>query len=134
MLHAGAAEFRTGWFVESLATQTLVIFVIRTRRRFWRSRPSTPLLIASVTVPLIGVALPYMPFGAKLGFTHLPAVYYPILVGFVVCYLALTEIGKSYFYRRQIAGRPLARRRPHAVRRVHRRAARFSSRTVRRSA
>ena len=55
-------------------------------------------------MPLVGVALPYMPFGRKLGFTHLPFEYYPILVGFVVCYLALVEIGKSYFYRRQITG------------------------------
>ena len=80
LLHAHAAEFRTGWFVESLSTQALVIFVIRTRRHpFWRSRPSTPLLVASLVVPLIGIALPYAPFGHALGFTHLPLVYYPIL-------------------------------------------------------
>src|SRR5258708_27482387 len=73
LLHAHAAEFRTGWFVESLATQTLVIFVIRTRRRpFWRSHPSSALLIASLLVPVIGVGLPYLPFVHDLGFTHLP--------------------------------------------------------------
>ena len=73
VLHAHAPEFRTGWFVESLATQTLVIFVIRTRRHpFWRSRPSRPLLIASLIVPVVGVALPYMPFGHTLGL-HAPA-------------------------------------------------------------
>ena len=80
VLHAHAAEFRTGWFVESLATQTLVIFVIRTRRHpFWQQPAEPPLLIASLLVPVIGVVLPYMPFGHTLGFTHLPLEYYPIL-------------------------------------------------------
>jgi Mg2+-importing ATPase len=127
VLHAHAPEFRTGWFVESLATQTLVIFVIRTRRHpFWRSRPSLPLLIASLTVPLVGVALPYMPFGHYLGFTHLPLQYYPILGALVLTYLALVEMMKSVFYRRHAIGPPLAEPRPHRVRRIHRRAERFS--------
>jgi Mg2+-importing ATPase len=125
-LHAHAAEFRTGWFVESLATQTLVIFVIRTRRQpFWRSRPSTPLLMTTLLVPLIGVALPYSPVGAALGFTHLPAIYYPILFVLVIVYLALVEVLKGVFYARHVAGAPLAPRRPDRVRRIHRRAARF---------
>ena len=126
VLHAHAAEFRTGWFVESLATQTLVIFVIRTRRRpFWRSRPSTPLLIASLIVPVVGIALPYMPFGHTLGFTHLPLEYYPILGAMVLAYLALVEKAKGVFYRRHPIGAPMAVPRPRQVRRVHRRAARF---------
>jgi Mg2+-importing ATPase len=128
VLHAHAAEFRTGWFVESLATQSLVIFAIRTRRSpFWRSRPSRPLLVASLAVPLVGVALPYMPFGHSLGFTHLPAVYYPMLVALVVTYLALVEVGKVFFYRHEAAGTPLARRRPYALRRIHRRASHFTT-------
>ena len=127
VLHAHAPEFRTGWFVESLATQTLVIFVIRTRRNpFWHSRPSRPLLAASLAVPCIGVALPYLPFGHSLGFTHLPLAYYPILAALVVCYLVLVESVKSVFYRRHAVGAPVAERRPHHVRRVHRRADRFS--------
>jgi Mg2+-importing ATPase len=127
VLHAHAPEFRTGWFVESLATQTLVIFVIRTRRHpFWRSRPSTPLLVASLTVPVVGVVLPYMPFGHYLGFTHLPLQYYPILGVLVITYLALVETMKSVFYRRHAIGQPVAEARPHRVRRINRRAARFS--------
>jgi Mg2+-importing ATPase len=127
VLHAHATEFRTGWFVESLATQSLVILVIRTRRiPFWRSRPSMPLLLASILVPAVGLVLPYMPFGGDLGFTHLPAVYYPLLVGLVVTYLALVEAGKVIFYRREVAGEPLARRRSHAIRRAHRRASHFT--------
>jgi P-type Mg2+ transporter len=127
LLHAHAAEFRTGWFVESLATQTLVIFVIRTRRRpFWRSPASRSLRLASLAVPVFGAVLPYLPFGRDLGFTHLPARYYAILVGLVLAYLALVERVKAVFYRQRAVGPPVARRRPHQVRRVHRRAARFS--------
>jgi Mg2+-importing ATPase len=127
VLHAHASEFRTGWFVESLATQTLVIFVIRTRRNpFWRSRPSRSLLGASLAVPCIGVALPYLPFGHSLGFTHLPPAYYPILAGLVVCYVVLVESVKGVFYRRYPVGAPVAERRTQHVRRLHRRADRFS--------
>ncbi len=129
VLHATTPEFRTGWFVESLATQSFVIFVIRTRRLpFWRSRPSRPLLLASIAVPLVGIALTYMPFGTQLGFTHLPAEFYVILVGLVVTYLALVETTKYFFYRAIGPGQPVAVRHPHAVRRLHRRAARFTSR------
>ena len=121
VLHAHAPEFRTGWFVESLATQTLVIFVIRTRRHpFWRSRPSRPLLVASLAVPLIGVALPYMPFGHYLGFTHLPLRVLPDPRGAGVAYLVLVESVKGVFYRRHAVGPPVAERRPHHVRRIHR--------------
>jgi len=128
ILHAHAPEFRTGWFVESLATQTLVIFVIRTRRSpFWRSRPSSALLVASCLVPAIGVTLPYLPFGRDLGFTHLPLRYYPILVGLVIAYLVLVERMKALFYGRHPVGPALAEKRSLHVRRIHRRAARFSA-------
>jgi Mg2+-importing ATPase len=127
LLHAHASEFRTGWFVESLATQTLVIFVIRTRRRpFWHSHPSSSLLVASLVVPAIGVTLPYLWFGHDLGFTRLPWQYYPILVGLVFAYLALVEQAKAFFYRTHPIGAPVAEQRPKHVRRIHRRAARFS--------
>ena len=113
VLHATHAEFRTGWFVESLATQTLVIFVIRTRRLpFWRSRPSTPLLLASLIVPLVGIALPYLPFGhaARL---HAPALrVLPDPRRLVVAYLALVEQAKATFYRTHVIGEPLAAARP----------------------
>jgi Mg2+-importing ATPase len=127
LLHAHAAEFRTGWFVESLSTQALIIFVIRTRRRpFWRSRPSGALTVASLVVPLIGVALPYAPFGHALGFTHLPLVYYPILGSMVVAYLVLVEQAKGVFYKRRPIGAPVAAPEAHQTRRIRRRAARFT--------
>ena len=127
LLHAHAPEFRTGWFVESLSTQALVIFAIRTRRQpFWRSRPSRALAIASLVVPLIGVALPYAPFGHTLGFTHLPLEYYPILGAMVLTYLALVETAKGIFYKHRPIGAPVAVQLSRREKRIHRRAARFT--------
>lgn len=129
VLHASANEFRTGWFVESLATQTLVIFIIRTRRHpFWKSRPSLAIVISSLLVPVIGGVLPYMPFGHTLGFTHLPFEFYPILMVLVIVYLAFVESVKSAFYRARVIEGPVAVRRPRQEHRVARRAARFSRR------
>ena len=69
IFHAGPALFRTGWFVESLATQTLVIFAIRTRRiPFFRSHPSVPLLLAALGVVTVGALLPVTPLARALGF------------------------------------------------------------------
>ncbi len=127
VLHAGATEFRTGWFVESLATQTLIIFAIRTRRvPFFRSRASGPLTITSLTVVALGVLITISPLAHPLGFTALPLQFFGALVGFVVVYLILVEFTKKWFYAEQIreAGRPQRTRgREH---RIHRRAARFS--------
>ncbi|WP_081495072.1 magnesium-translocating P-type ATPase [Mycolicibacterium chubuense] len=127
VLHAGAVEFRTGWFVESLATQTLIIFAIRTRQvPFFRSRPSGWLTITSLTVVAIGTLLTLSPLARTLGFTPLPWQFFAVLGGFVVAYLCLVELAKKIFY-----AEPMHlfvephRTRGHAHR-VHRRAARFS--------
>ncbi len=129
VFHAGPALFRSGWFVESLATQTLVIFAIRTRRiPFFRSRPSLPLLLAAFGVVLIGALLPATPLAATLGFRSLPLAFYGALALMVVCYLGLIEIGKLFFYR--AARAPAAGPRPPIGRRhLRRRAARFSTTT-----
>jgi len=101
VFHAGPPLFRSGWFVESLATQTLVVFVIRTRRiPFWRSRPSRAMLLAVVTVVVIGACLPYSPFSHVLGFHPLPALFFVALIGMVVAYLTLVEFGKRLFFER----------------------------------
>jgi Mg2+-importing ATPase len=106
VFHAHAPLFRSGWFVESLATQSLVVFVIRTRRvPFFRSRPSRPLLVTTITVVLVGLALPYSPFAHALGFQRLPWLFLVILVGMAGTYLALAELGKSFFYRHAASGR-----------------------------
>jgi len=132
VFHAGQALFQTGWFVESLATQTLVIFVIRTRRvPFFRSVASAPMALAAVGITAIGAVLPYTGHLARiLGFRPLPATFFFALAGIVVVYLALAETGKYWFYRLYHAPatpEPRHRRRGY---RVHRRAGRFTARTL----
>jgi hypothetical protein len=98
---AHAPLFRSGWFVESLATQSLVVFVIRTRRvPFFHSRPSAPLLATTLAVVTAGIAIPYSPVAHALGFRSLPSLFLAILGAMTATYLALAEGGKSYFYRR----------------------------------
>ena len=134
-LHAGPVEFRSGWFVESLATQTLVIFVIRTRRTpSWRSSPSRPLLLTTLGCAAAGVVLPFTPLAGVFGFTALPPEFLGILAGMVALYLALAELGKAWFYRPKIGTEPIARRRPRRVRRIERRAARWTHRAPARDA
>jgi Mg2+-importing ATPase len=95
------ALFQTGWFVESLLTQTLIIHIIRTAKiPFFQSRASTALIATTAAICLIGAALPYTRLGATLGFTPLPALYWPILAGFLVSYATLTHMVKSWFIRR----------------------------------
>jgi Mg2+-importing ATPase len=126
---AGPALFRSGWFVESLATQTLVVFVIRTHRvPFWTSRPSRALVSAVVTVIVIGALLPYAPFAHDLGFTALPADFFAVLAVMVVLYLFLVERAKIRFFER-VPG-PAHPERPPETRR-ERRVRRRGSRWVR---
>ena len=95
--------FHTGWFVESLATQTLVIFVIRTAGNPLRSRPSLALTVTTSAVVLASLVLPYTPLGALLGFTPLPPLFFLFLVGVVGTYLLLVESAKRRLMRSAIA-------------------------------
>jgi P-type Mg2+ transporter len=80
---AAAPLFRSGWFVESLATQTLIVFVIRTRRvPFIRSRPSRPLLVSVIAVVVVGALIPQSPLADPLGFAPLPLAFFAVLVAF----------------------------------------------------
>src|SRR5664280_2911747 len=128
LLHAGHTEFRTGWFVESIATQTLVIYVIRTRRvPFFKSRPSLPMLFVPTGAALVGAVLPYTGLANLLGFTPLPATFFLLLFGMVVVYLLLVELATTRFYRPPHA-RPPRIASTHAdrlERRIRRRASRF---------
>ncbi|CAN5665070.1 magnesium-translocating P-type ATPase [soil metagenome] len=126
VLHAGPVEFRTGWFVESLATQTLIIFAIRTRRiPFYRSRPGGILAVSAIAVVIVGVALTLSPIGTALGFTTLPWMFFVALALMTVVYLVLVEATKKMFYSDSLHlhDRSRTRGREH---RIHRRAARFS--------
>lgn len=94
VFQASEQLFHTGWFVESLATQTLVLFVIRTGGNPLRSRPSLPLAITILLVVIIGTVLPFTPPGWVLGFTPLPALYFLFLLGMTATYLGLVELVK----------------------------------------
>jgi P-type Mg2+ transporter len=100
VFHAGEGLFHTGWFVESLATQVLVIFVIRTRGNPFRSKPSSVLTATSLAVVAAATALPFTPLGTRLGFVPVPALFFLILAGMVVGYLAMVQVTKTWFYHR----------------------------------
>jgi len=102
LLHAQEAEFHTGWFVESLATQTLVLFVIRTSGNPFRSRPSRALTATTLGVVILGIILPFLPFGTRLGFTPLPPIYFAFLAAATVTYLLLVEIAKRFLMRKTL--------------------------------
>jgi P-type Mg2+ transporter len=103
--HAGEVLFHTGWFVESLATQTLVLFVIRTMGNPLRSRPSLPLTITTVAIVIVGVLLPFSPLAGILGFTALPVPYFAFLAISMVTYLLLVEFAKRRLFGRYTASR-----------------------------
>ncbi len=131
VFHAGESLFQTGWFVESLATQTLVIFVIRTRRiPFVRSRPSTAQLIATCSCAGVGLLIPYLgPVARLFGFRPLPPAFLAIVLVFILAYLALAELAKAWFFRaREIRLRPAAHPLVARRRRVRKLTARWSRR------
>ncbi len=98
---ARASLFQTGWFVESLLTQTLIIHVIRTNKiPFLQSRASWPLMLTSVIVMGIGVYLPHSPFASALGFVGLPALYWPLIVLTLLSYVVLTQFVKGFLLKR----------------------------------
>ena len=106
VFRASEALFQTGWFVESLATQTLVLFVIRTAGNPLRSRPSLPLAVTTVLVALIGVILPFTPLAATLGFVPLPGAYFVFLGGVTMTYLVLVELVKRRLMRKLLGAGP----------------------------
>src|ERR1019366_5031629 len=106
-----APLFHTGWFVESLATQTLVILVIRTAANPLKSGPSRTLLISVLVVVAVAIVLPYTPVGTLLRFTPLPVSLLGTIAFLSVTYLALVQAVKSWFYRRHAL---LCQRRPRA--------------------
>jgi Mg2+-importing ATPase len=99
--HASPALFQTGWFLESLATQTLVIFSIRTVVvPFFRSRPNSLFALGLWGIVAVALLIPLSPLGAMFGFVAPPGPYYPALIGIVGTYLVLVECTKLWFYSR----------------------------------
>ena len=108
VFHASEVLFHTGWFVESLATQTLVVFIIRTARSPWTNMPSAPLVATALLAVLIGAFLPFSPLAARLGFVPLPARFLAFLVVATLVYLAIVEWVKRRLMGRLIHERPRA--------------------------
>ena len=100
VFHATEELFQTGWFMESLATQVLVIFVIRTSGNPLRSRPNPVLVATSLAIVAVAIGLPYTAIGRWFGFVPLPSAFLAALCGMVVCYLAIAEGVKRWFYHR----------------------------------
>jgi Mg2+-importing ATPase len=95
-----ASVFQTGWFVESLLTQTLIIHVIRTNKiPFLQSRASRPVTVMTIIMMAVGIAIPLSPLGRYLGFTALPGLYWPLLGLTLVCYVLLTQGVKMWLLR-----------------------------------
>jgi Mg2+-importing ATPase len=96
-----ARLFQTGWFVESLLTQTLIVHIIRTRRiPFFGSRASIPMMLTTIIIMLIGSWLPYSPLAENLGMVPLPPIYWAWIALFLLTYSVLTHIVKSWFFKR----------------------------------
>ncbi len=101
VFRASVPVFQTAWFVESLATQTLVVFLLRTRKTpFYKSKPGRYLLISSLAVVAVAFALPYTPLGAIFNFSPPPAAFYLALAGLITAYLFLVEVVKKWFIKR----------------------------------
>jgi len=99
ILHASAPEFRTGWFMESVISASLIVLVIRTRGPFLKSRPSKALLAATLLVFLVTIILPYTPIGMLLGFVPISLPYVLTLLLIVVLYVISAEVAKRIFYK-----------------------------------
>ena len=103
IFHANESQFHTGWFVESLATQTLVLLVIRTAKNPFRSRPSGPLIASCIGTVTVGVFLPFSPLAGMLGFTPLPRAFFAFLGSATVAYLAIVELAKRHILKQESA-------------------------------
>ncbi len=99
VLHAGTDQFRTGWFVESVISASLIVLVVRSRRPFFRSRPGTRLLWATMGVVAAALALPFLPFAHILGLTPLPPRFLGLVALIVALYIVSGELAKRFFYR-----------------------------------
>jgi Mg2+-importing ATPase len=99
-LNATVQQFRTGWFIESIVSAALIVLVVRTRRPFFRSRPSRLLTLATLGVVIVTVLIPHLPFTSVLGFGIMPPYFYPILALIILAYVIAAESAKRVFYRK----------------------------------
>jgi Mg2+-importing ATPase len=100
LLGAGPELFRTGWFIESALSEIFVTFSIRTRRKFFKSRPSNLMIAGAVTVAAATLAIVYSPVGALFEFVPLPPWFLTLIFGILVTYFLLVETMKHIFFSR----------------------------------
>ena len=100
ILHANVAQFRTGWFLESVISASLIVLVIRSRRPFFRSRPSRQLLTATLLIVALTLIVPYTPLAAIFGFQPLNVLFLSLMGVIVILYIATAEMAKKLFYER----------------------------------
>lgn len=100
ILHANEDQFRTGWFLESVISASMIVLVIRSRKPFFRSRPGKYLLIATLSIALITLVFPFTPLGKIFGFSPLTFSTYLLLLLIVVLYILMAEITKRIFYKK----------------------------------
>jgi Mg2+-importing ATPase len=100
ILHASVDQFRTGWFVESVISASMVVLIVRTRKPFFRSRPSIYLMTVTVLVVLAGLIVPFTPFAGILGFVRLPPLFLLVIGIIVIAYMLAAEMVKKIFFAR----------------------------------
>jgi len=101
ILKANEIQFHTGWFLESILTELLIVLVVRTQKPFYRSKPGKLLLIVTFIVAAITLILPYSPLNTLLGLTPLPLPILLVLIGITFLYLVVSEVAKYFFYRKE---------------------------------
>ncbi|MCX8032423.1 MAG: magnesium-translocating P-type ATPase [Thermoleophilia bacterium] len=99
IFHASSAQFRTGWFTESVISAALVVLVIRTRRPIFRSMPSWKLLSVTLLVATVVVVIPFTPLASPLGFVRIPPLLYVAIAAVIAVYIGAAEVAKRLFYR-----------------------------------
>jgi P-type Mg2+ transporter len=99
LLKASTSEFRSGWFIESVISASLIVLVVRTRQPFFKSRPGRYLLVATLLIALATILIPLTPLAEPFGFTRMPLLFFPVLGGIIVAYVIGAEVVKRLFYR-----------------------------------
>jgi Mg2+-importing ATPase len=100
ILHATPDQFRTGWFLESVVSASLIVLVIRSRKAFFKSRPSPYLLTATLSVIVVTLMLPFTPLGEIFGFRQLPMAFLLLVGIIVIMYMITAEVAKTVFYQK----------------------------------
>ncbi len=104
-LHAGPREFRTGWFIESVISASMIVLVIRTRRPFWKSRPAPLLMGATFLIAVLTLILPFTPPGRMFGFGAVPLSFMLSMGLIMALYISAAELTKHFFYAREAQNR-----------------------------